>query len=1561
LAGQLALFAGGFLPCLWIAVAVLSDSAYDDILAEANKENQNLATIFAEEVNSSVDAIDLTLIDLRERWLEEPRLFDLKVRKRQTHLEERVAFQVSIIGADGRLVYSSANPSAGSLDLSDREHFRVHLGGKDRLFVSRPLRGRVSNRPTIQFTRPLPGAGNRFGGVIVLSVAPDYFTRFSEKMHLGTGGSIALLRSDGAMVAREPALPAGSGVILKDMPSFDTIGARPWLYSRTSQVDGVLRLYAMRALPKHPLAVTIGRSREQVLASYSRQRNVLLGGGAGLSLLTVLIGYSLLAGLRDRTTARLALEESEFRWMAALEGGGHGVWDWNIQAGTVYFSRRWRDMLGYHEDEILTLDAWAGLIHPEDRERVFAASASLVAGHTPAYALEYRMRAKDACWRWISARGKAVTCDAQGRATRASGTHLDITERKLRDESLQSAQREDLAEALFRSDQRFRQLADAMPQIVWIATPDGAIDHGNSWVNAYTGLADAIDSENWTALLHPDDVALTLVKWQASVGSGELFETEYRVFRQADRCYRWHQVRAMPIRDEQGAIVKWYGTSTDNHDSRLANEEIRRLAQRLSTTLDSINEAFFTIDPEWRFSYINKETERVLGRERAGMLGRVLWEEYPELVGALAEIEYRRAVEQGCPVEFENYFLPLRRWFKVRAYPSSEGLAVYCRDITAGRRLQLFKDEQMKLLELIAQGAPLAGILELAARIVASSGHDLQCAVMLLREDGAGFGTVVASGVPEAMRERLQELALDRMVPPELNCPPQRGPFIVTSLGADPHWCAVTPQARSEDDHACWCYPIHSDQGSLLGVITVLAPPGRTPDKGDTEILSLCVHTLSIAVTRLRTERKARASEDQLRLRQRAIDASANPIAIRSAAAPEFPVEYVNPAFEQLTGYSLDAVTGKSLVFMPRDDPGQPALAEMQLARLQQREGRGVVRVLCADGTPLWLDNYSAPVFDDAGLVTHFVHAMYDVTESRQYQAELEYQSNYDSLTGLANRNLLCDRVSQAIARAAICGEQAWIVCINLDRFRLVIETMGHAAGNHVLQQTAARLQAALTPVDTAARTGGDEFVLVLTDVSDEHAATSTVQRVMAHLAEPVSIGDREHFLSCTAGLAMIPADGDTADALIKHAHIAMHRAKEAGGGRLQFYTASMNLRALERLRLEGDLRHALQRDELLLHYQPQVDARTGRIVGMEALLRWAHPELGMIAPDRFIPLAEETGMIIPIGTWVLRTACAQARRWHDAGWTNLRVGVNLSGKQFYQPDLLEVIAAALAETGLPANCLDIELTEGLVMTDIEQALAIMNALKGLDVQLSLDDFGTGYSSLSYLKRFPIDVLKIDKAFVRNVTTDPDEAAIVRSIISLARSLQLQVIAEGVETEEQLSYLTRHRCDQIQGYYFSRPVPAAQFEQLLNEDRALPVAHADGQVQTLLLVDDDPNVSAALYRVLRRDGYRVLRAYSGVEGLGLLALHEVQVVISDQRMPGMMGTEFLSRVKQIHPDTIRIMLSGYTAVDSIIEATNSGAVFRFHTKPWDDDALRASIAEAFRYHWLMRKTDDESD
>jgi diguanylate cyclase (GGDEF)-like protein len=445
-----------------------------------------------------------------------------------------------------------------------------------------------------------------------------------------------------------------------------------------------------------------------------------------------------------------------------------------------------------------------------------------------------------------------------------------------------------------------------------------------------------------------------------------------------------------------------------------------------------------------------------------------------------------------------------------------------------------------------------------------------------------------------------------------------------------------------------------------------------------------------------------------------------------------------------------------------------------------------------------------------------------DNTARRLAESALKFQNNRDPLTGLANRNLLRDRLGLAIAQAARSAHPIWVLFVDLDRFKFINDSLGHLAGDELLKKVAERLQGALRETDTVARLGGDEFVLLLPEGNENPLSTVIVQRVMDAIAQPLSIEGHEFFLTCSIGVSSYPVDGEDVETLIKHADIAMYRAKQTGRNNFQFYTAKMNEQALERLRLEGDLRLALERDEFILHYQPQVDLRSGRIVGMEALIRWQHPALGMVPPGRFIGLAEETGLIVPIGAWVLRTACAQIKSWQDAGLGFLRVSVNLSARQFYQRDLLESIGEVLARTGLDPQYLEIELTESMVMTDVDSAVAILRGLKALGVQMSIDDFGTGYSSLSYLKRFPIDVLKIDQSFVRDITIDPDDAAIVTSIISLAHNLRLNVIAEGVETEAQLEYLRRHGCDEIQGYYFSRPVDAEAFAALVVEGRSLP-------------------------------------------------------------------------------------------------------------------------------------------
>ena len=564
-------------------------------------------------------------------------------------------------------------------------------------------------------------------------------------------------------------------------------------------------------------------------------------------------------------------------------------------------------------------------------------------------------------------------------------------------------------------------------------------------------------------------------------------------------------------------------------------------------------------------------------------------------------------------------------------------------------------------------------------------------------------------------------------------------------------------------------------------------------------------------------------NEKSLRLRERIIEVSANAIILCSADAPGYLIEYVNPAFERITGYAAGEVIGQRLEDLQGPEQGRQDMHAITAALREQREGKAIVRNFRKDGSSYWSELFVAPVRDDGdGPVSHFVVAQYDISTVMRFEQELEFQARHDILTGLANRALLRERLEQAMAVTRRSGQPLWVVFIDLDRFKFVNDTLGHDAGDLVLKNVAERLCDATREVDTVARLGGDEFVLLRPQHGNGEPGAAILQRIQDAVAQPLQLGEYEFFLSCCMGVAVYPDDGVDADTLIKHADIAMYRAKEQGRGHWQFYASSMNAGTLERLELESELRHALERGQFHLEYQPQLDLASGAVVGMEALLRWQHPQLGRVPPASFIGLAEEMGLIIPIGDWVLRTACAQARAWQLAGHGPLRLAVNLSARQFKQKNLLHAVAQVLADTGLDAAHLELELTESMVMHDVEQATTIMAKLKALGVQLSIDDFGTGYSSLAYLRHFPIDVLKIDKTFVSDITHSIDDAAIVRAIISLAHSLRLKVIAEGVETEQQLAFLRQHGCDQMQGYLFSRPLAAPAFETLLLEGSMLP-------------------------------------------------------------------------------------------------------------------------------------------
>lgn len=559
--------------------------------------------------------------------------------------------------------------------------------------------------------------------------------------------------------------------------------------------------------------------------------------------------------------------------------------------------------------------------------------------------------------------------------------------------------------------------------------------------------------------------------------------------------------------------------------------------------------------------------------------------------------------------------------------------------------------------------------------------------------------------------------------------------------------------------------------------------------------------------------RRRQQMQAALHLRHRAIEASANPIVICSATKRGYPVEYVNSAFERMTGFRAEEVIGQSLRIMHGSDTQQEGLQHLQELLRERREGQTTLRNYRKDGQLYWTRVHIAPVRDDTGTVTHFVASKYDITETLRYQETLEFQAWHDPLTHLPNRHLLRRQLEQTIEKSNAESVPFWVVFLDLDNFKLVNDTMGHTQGDLVLQQIARRLQDALHAHDIVARRGGDEFVFILFDHAPPRNALATVNRIMAAVSRPLKLQSHRFFPTCSMGIAVHPLDGNDSELLIKRADMAMYHAKASGRDNYQFYSEALEAQATRRVQLEGDLHAALANGEFELHYQPQIRLSDGMVTGAEALVRWRHPQRGLVSPGEFIPLAEETGLIVPLGEWILRSACEQTRAWMKFGLPQFRVAVNLSARQFKDQQLPGLIRQLLDEHELAPEQLELELTETMVMSNVNQANVILQTLKSLGIMLSLDDFGTGYSSLAQLKRFPLDIIKIDRSFVSSITTDRTDATIVQTIVKLAHNLGMLALAEGVESAEQEAVLREHGCDVIQGYLISRPLPADQFEE----------------------------------------------------------------------------------------------------------------------------------------------------
>ncbi len=602
---------------------------------------------------------------------------------------------------------------------------------------------------------------------------------------------------------------------------------------------------------------------------------------------------------------------------------------------------------------------------------------------------------------------------------------------------------------------------------------------------------------------------------------------------------------------------------------------------------------------------------------------------------------------------------------------------------------------------------------------------------------------------------------------------------------------------------------VSANIGEEIAVMAMKAGANDYIMKGN---LARLVPAIERELKEAKNRQRHREAEQQMRKLSSAVEQTADAVTITD---PDGNIEYVNAAFTRITGYSKEDVIGNSTRMLKSGRHEEGFYAQLWKELIEGRTFQDIFINRRKDGSFYYEEKSITPLKGDDGVVAHYISTGKDITEQMKTRERLHHLSHHDSLTGLPNRGLFMDRLGQAISRARWNGRVIAVLFIDLDRFKNINETLGFDYGDSILQAVAGRLNQSVRDGDTVARLGDDEFAVILEDIYEKKDIPVVVEKTIKSLSQVHKIEEHELVITTSVGISLYPNDGDDAQTLIQNADVAIHHAKESGSNHYRFYESEMNTQSLDRLNMESSLRKALERNEFILHYQPQVDIKNGQIIGFEALMRWQHPELGMVSPVEFIPLLEETGMINQVGRWVLHTACQDCHAWNVLGLGNIKVSVNISPVQFENSDIIGIVAGILQETGLDAKLLEVELTESTIMHSPEKAISILAELNHMGVTQAIDDFGTGYSSLSYLQKFPIDVLKIDRSFVKDVSKNNGDASIVSAVISMAHSLKMTVVAEGVEDAKQLAFLQERDCEVVQGFFFSEPVENEQAVALL--------------------------------------------------------------------------------------------------------------------------------------------------
>ncbi|PTQ78781.1 PAS domain S-box-containing protein/diguanylate cyclase (GGDEF)-like protein [Nitrosomonas oligotropha] len=863
------------------------------------------------------------------------------------------------------------------------------------------------------------------------------------------------------------------------------------------------------------------------------------------------------------------------------------------------------------------------------------------------------------------------------------------------------------------------------------------------------------------------------------------------------------------------------------HQAELTRERIslKRTSQRLSyllaaspTILYSLKFSGETPRPNW----VSENIERLLGYTQEEALAADWWRSHihpDDLEAALARQpvllsegqlthDYRFLHRSGQIV----WILDELRLVRGADGEPTEIVGAWL-DISEHKRLELIRQAHQSALNLIVASQPLPVVLNDIAQRLEVINPGMMVSILLLDKYAGRLKHGAAPSLPDEYNATVNQVMIGDGIGSCGTAAWRGEAMIVSDIDHHPYWQPFLELTRKANLHACWSIPFKDEAGSVLGTFAIYHRTPREPSPADLILIHEFASITAVAV------QKVYAAET-LKQAAAVFESSREGIVITDL---EPRILAINRAYTEITGYSEAQVLGKNPKIIKSGHHGKPFYQAMWASLKTVGHWSGEIWNRRRNGEiyPQWLT--ISTVCNDRNEPCNYVGVFADITQMKQSEAQLAHLAHYDPLTGLPNRLLVQSRLHHAIERAQRHNLRIATLYVDLDRFKNVNDSLGHPIGDELLIMLAARLKKRLREEDTLARLGGDEFLLVLEDIKEPSESASVAQTLIDLLATPFALpSGHEIFINASIGISLFPDDASNVTELIQHADMAMYLAKKEGRSTYRYHTEALSIAANERLVMETRLRHALTAGEFVLHYQPLIDAHSGRAVGVEALVRWQPPGEAIVPPGKFIPIAEETGLIVPLGEWVLRTACAQGRAWIDAGFAPLVMAVNLSVRQFQSENLAEVIQRVLEETKLPAACLELELTESMFMEHAERSIDTLKTLKAPGIQLAIDDFGTGYSSLTYLKRFPIDKLKIDQSFVRGLAHDPNDREIAATIIAMARGLKLSVLAEGVESEQQLAFLRQHGCDYYQGFLFHRPAPAKELEAWLREHSAQP-------------------------------------------------------------------------------------------------------------------------------------------